>query len=305
MRAALALAAAVLLAAGCGGEDERVDLPLGKQVAATATLTPTVHLFAEPVVAGIDVVVDRDHLDPARVRVAAKFLPYDVKETVKDTVERGRFTLVRHRFLLRCLRIACVPEVLPGAGGESESGRGERRAFALPAVRVLYDEPGGGDPRTLTRAPWPELVSVSRIKESDVPSFGFVFKTSVTPLPEPDFRVSPTVLGAGLLAGALVLLALPVGLGASWLRRRRPPPAADGEVELTPLERALRLVEWARERENGAERREALEALAVELEVVERGVLAADARMLAWSPGAPSPEAADRFVQLVRSEHDA
>ena len=164
---------------------------------------------------------------------------------------------------------------------------------------MLYDDPDGKT-RTLTRATWPELVSVSRIKQSDVPEFGFVFKTSVTPLPEPDYRVSPTLLGAGLLAGAAALLALPVALGIGWWRRRRPPPAVVEERELTPLERALALVEWARDRENGAERREALEVLAVELEAVESPALAWSARSLAWSPSSPSPEAAAALVETVK-----
>jgi hypothetical protein len=296
---ALGALAFVLLAGGCAGEEAAGELPLGRQVTAQGSLTPTVHLFAEPVVARVDVLVDRDHLDPDRLRLQTEFLPYDVKATATERTDRGRFTELRYHWLLRCLRIACIPEVLPSAAGEAETGRGERRNFNLPAAQVLYDDPEG-ETRTLTRATWPELVSVSRIKQSDVPSFGFVFKTSVTPLSEPDYRVSPTLLGAGLLAGAAALLALPVGLGIGWLRRRRPPPEVVEERELTPLERALALVEWARDRENGAERREALEVLAVELEAVESRVLAESARRLAWSSTSPSPESASVLVETVR-----
>jgi hypothetical protein len=300
LRALAPLAAGLLLVAGCGGGEETTgDLPLGKRVSAKGTFTPTVHLFAEPVVARVELVVDRDHIDPARVEIETAFLPYDVKDRASEREDRGRFTVLRYEYLLRCLRIACIPEILPSAAGEAESGRGERRAFRLPAARVLYDDPEG-ETRTLTRATFPELVSVSRIKESDVPSFGFVFKTSETPLPEPDYRVSPTLLGAGLLVGALALLALPAVLIVGWLRGRRPPPPVE-EPELTPLERALRLVEWANERENGAERREALEVLAVELEAEERPALAESARALAWSPAAPSGKAADRLVEEVKA----
>ena len=144
---------------------------------------------------------------------------------------------------------------------------------------------------------------MSRIKQSDVPDFGFVFKSSVAPLPEPDYRVSPTVLGAGLLAGALVLLALPAVLVIGWWRRRRPEPEVVVEPELSPLEKALRLVEWAGERENGTERREALEVLAVELEAVESDALADSARGLAWSPASPSPQAAISLVGQVRERN--
>jgi len=302
MRALAPLAALLVLAAGCAGDEQPADLPLGRELAAKATATPSVHLFAEPVVARLDLVIDRDHLDPDRVRPQTRFVPYDVEAVARKREEQGRFTHLRYEYTLRCLRIACIPELLPGAAGKAESGRGERRSTTLPAARVLYDDPTG-ETRLLTSARWPTLVSVSRINASDVERFGFVFKTSVTPLPEPDYRVSPPLLGAGLLAGSLALLALPAGLVAGWLRRRRPPPPVVEEPELTPLERALRLVEWARESEDGGERRQALEVLAVELDAAERTRLAEAARMLAWSPASPSPEAAARLVETV-SETD-
>lgn len=286
--------------AGCGGSDEEAELPLGRQIAAKATFSPTVHVFAEPVVAELEVTVDRDRLDPDRVRPDVRFLPYDIEASVREREDHGRFTVLRYAWALRCLRVACIPEILPSDAGEAESGRGERRTFAMRPAGVAYEE-DSDDPRVLARAAWPELVSVSRLKQSDVPQFGFVFKTSVTPLAEPDYRVSPTLLGAGLLAGALALLALPAGLAAGRLRRRRPPPTAEEEREpLTPLERAIQLVDWAAGRENGSERREALEVLAVELEAVERPDLAAESRTLAWSPPAPTVEAAENLVAVVR-----
>ena len=174
----------------------------------------------------------------------------------------------------------------------------------LPAARVLY-EGDGGKTEVLQQAAWPEVVSVSRLKQSDVPQFDrFIFKTGVTPLAEPDYRVSPTVLGLGLLAAALALLALPTVLVVRWLSARRPVPVAEEEPEVTPLERALRLVEWANEQADGTERREALEHLAVELEAYERAELARSARTLAWSPASPSPEGAGELVSDVRSAVD-
>jgi hypothetical protein len=297
---AAVLALLALPLAGCGGSDEGARLPLGRQIAARATFTPTVHVFAEPVAAELEVIVDREHLDPDRVRPDVRFLPYDVDHTSSTREDHGRFAVLRYAWTLRCLRIACIPEILPSDAGEAESGRGERRTFRVRAAQVRYEEASDGS-RVLTRAAWPELVSVSRLKQSDVPQYGFVFKVNVTPLPEPDYRVSPTLLGAGLLAGAAALLALPAGLAIGWLRRRRPPPPAEEEREpLTPLERALQLVEWASSLENGSERREALEVLAVELEEVERPDLARSARTLAWSPPAPSADAAERLVADVR-----
>ncbi len=305
MRTLTAFVTLVLLAGGCAGSEEAAgDLPLGREISTRTSLLPSVHLFAEPVVARLDVVVDRDRLEPGRVRPQTAFLPYEiVGRVVREREDRGRFTRLRYEYTLRCLRIACIPELDPGAiAGDAESGRGERRTFDLPPARVLYDEPVG-ETRVLRTAGWPTLESASRIIPKDVPSFGFVFRTSVAPLPEPDYRVPPALLGAGFLAGALALLALPVGLGVGWLRRRRPPPPVE-EPELPPLERALRLVEWARESENGDERREALEVLAVELETAQKPELAVSARALAWSSAAPSPESAESLVTSVRESDD-
>lgn len=303
MRAVLFAIAATLLVAGCGGEEESAKGPLGRKVAAQARLDPSVHVFAEPVTATVEVVVDRDQLDPDRVRVETRFLPYDVKAERTSREIRGRLTVLRHEFVLRCLRIACIPDVLQSAAGEAESGRGERRAMRLRPARVLYEE-ADGKKRYLANAAWPEVVSVSRLKESDIPEFGdFVFKTSVTPLPEPDYRISPTLLGAGLLAAALALLALPAALIVRWYRRRRPEPIVADEPEVSPLERALRLVEWTEGREDVRERREALERLAVELETSGRSDLARSARALAWPATSPSPESAAGFVAEVRRAH--
>lgn len=303
MRAVLLAIAVGLLVAGCGGEEESAKGPLGRTIAAQAKLDPTVHVFAEPVTATLEVVVDRDQLDPDRVRVETRFLPYDVKAERTSREDRGGLTVLRHEYVLRCLRIACIPDVLQSAAGEAESGRGERRAMRLRPARVLYEEPDGKT-RYLTNAAWPEVVSVSRLKESDVPDFGdFVFKTSVTPLPEPDYRISPTLLGWGLLAAALALLALPALVVVRWYRRRRPEPVVAEELEVSPLERALRLVEWTEGREDVTERREALEVLAVELEAVDSRALARSARALAWPAASPSPEGATGFVAEVRRAH--
>ncbi len=81
--------------------------------------------------------------------------------------------------------------------------------------------------------------------------------------------MSPTTLGLLLLLLAAALLLLPATLVLRWWRKRRQPPPPEPEPEPTPLERAIALVEWSLGRENGAERRAALEALASELDVVE------------------------------------
>jgi hypothetical protein len=131
-----------------------------------------------------------------------------------------------------------------------------------------------------------------------VTGIGFPFEASVSPLQEATFRISPALLGAGFLFGALALLGLAAALVASLLRREPETLEADAAPELTPLERALEHVEWSKERPE-AERREALEALAVELDT-EGSDLTNATRRLAWSPSAPSPEAMDALVESVR-----
>lgn len=295
-----ALALSVLVA-GCAGSDE-ADLPLGKKISARATFLPTVHLFAEPVVARLEIVVDRRHLNPDRISPEARFAPYDVKDATRSREDRGRFARLEYAYTLRCLRIACIPEILPSDAMDDETGRGERRTFDLGSANVVYEN-WDGQTQTLTRVAWPELVSVSRIKQSDVPRYGFVFKTNATPLPEPDYRISPPLLGALLLSAAVALLALPVSLGVTWLRRSRPRPVTHEEPKVSPLERALQLVEWAREQENGTERREALELLAIALDGLEYGDHATNARALAWSPTSPSSERSSQLVESVRRAH--
>jgi hypothetical protein len=62
------------------------------------------------------------------------------------------------------------------------------------------------------------------------------------------------------------------------------------------------LVEWTRDRVDGVGRRKALEELAFRLDEAGRQGQAASARRLAWSAGAPSPEAADALVEEVRRD---
>ena len=303
----LAVAALAVVAAGCGGGGEGAAPPPGRFVATSRSLTPNVHLFAEPVVARLDVVVDRRHVDPDRVRVRAQFLPYELIESVGQAREDfARFTRLTYEYRLRCLEHECIPTQHATELGEQESGRPERRAFRFKPARVVYDDPESGKVRQLRRVWWPPLESTSRINESDLftpefsPQFQSQWRATVAPLPEPTYRVAPALLAAAFGAGALALLALPGTLLVRRIRSRRPPPP-EPEPELPPLERALLLVEWTRGREDGEDRRKALELLAFELDGLGRGDEARAARLLAWSPASPSPEAADELVAEVRN----
>lgn len=313
MRARLGLLAALaLLAPACGGDNEDTPaVPQGRFVATSRLLTPTTHLFGDTVSARVDVVVDRDHLDPGRVRLKAEFPPYQrVGEIAVERRDYDRYTRLRYDIKLRCLGLACLAgAVSPGitpAGGAPEARRAEKIYRFRPA-HVYYDAPGAEKPRHLKRVWWPRLEALTRISPSE-PGLTFAlntpFRTTISSLPALTYRVSPTLLGSALLLGAALLLVLPGRFAWSWLRSRRQPPPTEEAPELTPLERALVLVEQARESVDGEDRRKALEVLAVELDTSERAGQAEEARALAWSPTAPSPDAADALVESVR-ESDA
>jgi hypothetical protein len=107
-------------------------------------------------------------------------------------------------------------------------------------------------------------------------------------------------LAAIALALAACLLLFPAWLVGRavvdrWRIRRRP-------RDLSPVDRALVLVEWASRQEDGEEdRRRALEALADVLD--ERGVepLAATARTSAWEEDAPNETRARELAGEARA----
>jgi hypothetical protein len=311
-RAVVATGLAVL-AAGCSGDGGAPPLPEGRFLSASQSITPRVHLFGDGVLARIDVVVDRERYDPDRIRVAANFEPYEREgEVVRKERDLGRYAHLRYEFTLRCVVHECLEEVggippqglsggIPTAPG-GHSGFGERKSTTLKAARVLYDDPEKGTQR-VRNVHWPELQSVSRLNYADtsVTGIGFPFEASVTPLHEATTRASPALLGAGFLLGAVALLGIAAALVASLLRRE-PAVSVEAAPELSPLERALQLVEWARERPE-PERREALEVLAVELDP-SAAELSRVVRRLAWSLAVPAAEAIDDIIESARRPSD-
>jgi hypothetical protein len=308
MRAA-AVVVLVLAAVGCGGDESKPVISPSKTAVVRGEITPSVHLFAEPVVARVDVIVNREKVDPDDVELKTDFEPYEpVGETEVERRDLGNFTVIRYTTTLNCLNERCIP---PPAGGEpveqvpglppSLSGqqREEKIKFEFPPALLVADaEPKD---KTLGRVLWAPLRSLSRINwyDSSVVGQGFPFETSVTPLPEPRYRISPTLLGIAMVALAVALLALPIWL--VWDRRRRTRGPVATKPRLSPLERALRLVEWASRRPSIDERREALEALAFELGHEDDGDLAKRAREQGWSPPPPESDEMNELVTSIRA----
>lgn len=302
---ALALVAALLgtrlLDRAAGGPG--VTLPAEQAVATRATLAPDVHLFADPVVARLHVAVDRRRIDPDSVRVEWDFAPY--VPTGDRTLERrddAHVTHLVHSVELRCLELACIPPRLQSDAGEQETGRGERHTFRFPAARVAF----AGDLDT-RRVVWSPLEVVSRInaaryaavaQEQAAPpgaAVAFPFAHGIAPA-RASYAVEPGFLAAAALAGALLLLVVPVRQAAGWVRARRRTPA-EAWALLAPRERARLLAAWAAGREDAAERRRALELAAAELGGSGEDALAAEARALAWSDRSPPPEAATELAE--------
>ena len=201
------------------------------------------------------------------MQLKAAFAPYKPAGAMRVTRhDAGSLTELNYTVPLRCLELACIS----GIGTSVNPQAGAPRSFRFAPGSLLYTDPGKKTPRLLRAVVWPKLESASRINGQDPTQvFGFPFRGSLTPLPSITYRVSPPVLAAILLVLAALLLVLPITLVVRRLRRR-PPPVEEPEPEVTPLERALQLVEWSRGRPDPEERRSALEALAAELDFARR-----------------------------------
>lgn len=293
----------VLAAAGCGGSgDEIPALPAGSFVSATGSLGPSIHLFGDTITSELDVVVDKSRLDPGRVSVKTFFEPY--KAAGKTQVTRndaGNLAHLSYRTQYRCLERPCLTSTL---GTITNPEGAAPRTFRFPPGEVRYTEPGTKDPRLLRVVRFRPVEAVTRINAQDVTQvYGFPFRASFTPLPALTKRVSPTTLALLLLLLTALLLVLPAALIARWVRSKRQPPPPDPEPEPTALERAIALVEWSLTRENGAERRAALDALATELDTLDSNGLAEETRVAAWSPRSPSPADATSILTHVKERH--
>ncbi len=311
----LAACLVALAAAGCGGDDTKPLIAADKTAVVRGKLIPDVHLFGEPVVAQVDVILNRDKVDPGDVRLSTNFEPYErVGETRVKRWDIGEYTVLRYSTTLSCLSQFCIPRTARGETTVSQipgfppflpgQQRDEKVKFEFPPATLVADaEPKD---KTLGRVTWAPLRSLSRINwyDTNVVGQGFPFVSNVTPLPEPEYRISPTALGLLLLALALALLAIPGFL--VWDRRRRNAVrTVEAGSALSPLERALQLVEWSSRRPSVDDRREALEALAFELGHEEDGDPATRARRQGWSPPTPEPGEMTELVAEIREETDA
>jgi hypothetical protein len=304
VRRAVALASffALIAAGPASGQDA---LPGGRAIVATASIAPDTHLFAEPVKAYVDLVLDPAQLDPDRIRVTMRLAPYKLVRPVEETTrEEGELVHVRYTATIRCLEVACLAPRFETVLGEQEAGRAERHTYRFAPAEIHYEE-DDGRVQLLFRRAFPALQVVSRLNTAqldaaDQPGASRSAYTASLEPPEPTYRVSPERIAAVALVVAGLLVLFPAVLAARfllarWRATRRP-------RKLSPLERALVLVEWTGRHADGErERRKALEALADALEREGAGPLAEQARTFAWGEESPGRERADELAAEART----
>ncbi len=255
---------------------------------AHASVTPRSALFGDTIVAHVTVLYDPRRVKKPTVAVSRDLSSYVVAGA--PTIERrgvGRARFLAYTFRMACLDHPCLP-VDPTQNGTN--------LFSLPSVEVDYRRAGGAS--GVEPVPLPRIDVTSRLTPEDVTRLNAPphppVRASTSPLPVP-YGVSPALLEALFLAGAAVLLAL-----AGVLFYRFGPRLRRSGLMLSPLERALVLVERSRTRGLVPEQRKALELLARELGRTGEDDLALSARVLAWSEPAPERNATVALAGVVR-----
>lgn len=267
-----------------------------RTIVATSRITPRSALFGDLVTARLQVLVDPRRYDPASIQVAPAFQPYAIRSDARRVEPGvGRATLVEFTYSLQCLTEPCIQAMSQKSGKTIQT-----KAIDFPPARLTARSAAGA--AVAEKVDWPALVVHSRLSAGEI-ALATPQLDPRTTLPAVSWRLSPNLLGALALVGAVLL-----ALGACWLaasialrdsrlliRRLRIP------AHLSSVERALLLAEHAAARGELDEERKALQRLAVELRQAGRRDLAGRAGRLAWSEETPSPEVLGDLVQAVRS----
>jgi hypothetical protein len=303
---AIAAGAAVLLTGDSSESSPGEPAPLH----ASTSISPRIAVFGDTIRAQVDVTLDPRRVDPDTVRVRAAFKQWrHVAPAQLVRSQAGNVAHLRAVYQLRCLRLGCTP------------GR-DTIVFDFDPARVEYTDRVGGKPEAVVeRTPWPRVIIHTRVAAGDLASSRSPYRADLTALPAPTYRASPGALVALLSAGAIVLAVGGAVLAFfGWPRRVPevvPEPEPVRDPGLSPLERALELLEDAARANSGngtvpgtaqgavaeaADRRRSLELVAEVL--AERGAddsLARTAQELAWSPATPPVDATKALAARVRA----
>ena len=292
---ACAVAGVLALAAAARAANAGVAGALAGEPAVKASLTPRTHLFGDSVLARVDVIVERKQLDPERIEAQLDFAPYERVTIRRDRQDSGGLTLLTYTARLRCLTSQCLP-------------RRTRRTFTFRPATISFQAAGGGGS---VSARFPPLVVVSRLGRRDLAQDDALarppWRARIFPLEKASYRISPRGAAAVSFGAASALVVAAALLGLRYGRRRAPEERRRRVPfrMLSPLERALALVEDAGAEERSSDRRKALELLAGELRSGGDAGLAQAARELAWSERGPQAEDTRTLVRNVRNVMEA
>ena len=295
-----AVTAAVLVAV-LPGRSTRLDPPRRDGISARGTVTPRAALFGDRLDAQIEVVLDRRRVDPGSLRLVGVFGPYIPSGPLRATrTDVGRLTRIRYSVELQCLQLKCLPPDPLHNGGQ---------LFRLAPLVLGYKRTDGGDGSV--GVGWPPVEVASQMSPREVALLTPIdqppYRASLA-LPKVSYSISPTLLVWLLAAGAALLLAAAGLLVLRFARAtaavlepvREPelPPVPGREV--SALERALILLERARERGAVPDQRQALEHLAGELRRSGERELAGSATVLAWAEEPPATDATKALAAAVQ-----
>jgi hypothetical protein len=296
--AALTAVAVVLLTDGRSGSGEAAERTEIDPVAATGAFTPRVALFGDTLTARVDVVVDREFVDPEGVTVSWAPQPWAlVARPVRSRRDSEGTTHLRTTYVLRCLTRPCVPVR-------------ETEELDFAPARVSYPAAVGDGTRTLSvDVTWPTLVVHSRVGQADDRRdvLAAPWRAELLSLPPVSYAVSPVAVLVLLLLGGTVLFALAGVLVYRAIPEREPPPEPEPEPVpvATLLEQALAYLEAPAAANGAPERRRALELVADEVEGWGEPDLARTARALAWSEHEPESELTKAFAAQLRSRMES
>ena len=267
-------------------------LPPGPPVVAQASFSPAVHFFGDVVTGHVQDVADRKRVDTGSIRLAAPVEPYvraghpRIARSTRGGVER-----IDYRLRLVCLRAECT---LSGPSAPREAAP-TQKTFRVSPATVSYRLKNREATSRVT-ADWPALTVATRINSARPDDFAFTTDLAV---PDASYAVRP-----GLLVGVLTLLSLALVLVPLARALRHVPGqllrGARGP-ETSRLERALVLLDDSAKRD-AAERRRALERVALELGREGRGGLAEEPRVAAWSRPDPDADVASTIGAEVRRQ---
>lgn len=254
----------------------------------TTRIDPEGALVGDQISARASVLVDSDAIDPATVRLSARFAPFGLVQTKRAVHEDvGHTALVEVTYTLQCVTVDCLY-----AMEHVVDGRTVARPIRLRQGTLRARTRDGGVKRVSFS--WPRVNLRSRLDEETIDLLET--RPAAFRRPAVSYAVSPSSLGWGATGVAVALLLAGGWLVAGAIRGKRRARHLRIPAHMTGVDRALALLEHARAARDVGGERQALERLALELHKEGEPELSMTATRLAWSKDGPRDEALDNFA---------